>query len=270
MPYPDSWIRELVFNGTSLYAGGEFSRIGGQNRKYFAAIDSASSNVTSWNPNSDGMLTTIAFAGSKVYVGGKFNRIGGQNRNKIAALEATTGLAGNWNPGADNDVYKLVANDSIIFACGTFKSIGGQSRNGIAALNATTGMATNWNPNVELGVSSLALNGPKLYAGGTFKRIGSQPTSYFAAFNLSPTTNLKPTLSRQTIKVIPNPTTSTTILHFEQPISQDQQLQLVNALGQVVKVIAIKSGAKEATLDLLGMPTGLYRVAGYAGVVVKE
>jgi hypothetical protein len=47
-------------------------------------------------------------------------------------------------------------------------------------------------------------------------------------------------------------------------------LQLVNTIGQVVKVVDLKIGATEATLDLMGLPTGLYRVAGYAGVLVKE
>jgi hypothetical protein len=101
-----------------------------------------------------------------------------------------------------------------------------------------------------------------LYAGGLFKNVGGQPTSYFAAISIPTSTNLNPTLSRQTIKVIPNPTTSSTTLHFEQPITQDQNLQLVNALGQVVKVVDVKCGATEATLEMGDFPRGIYTIGG--------
>jgi hypothetical protein len=55
---------------------------------------------------------------------------------------------------------------------------------------------------------------------------------------------------------------------FTFPTAQDQQLQLVNSIGQVVKVVEVKSGAIEATLDLIGLPTGMYRIGGVN--VVKE
>jgi hypothetical protein len=79
---------------TTVYAGGYFTRIGGQPRNGIAALDAITGAASAWNPNAtpaDSGVGAIAVSGSTVYVGGKFEKIAGQPRNGIAALDSTTG-----------------------------------------------------------------------------------------------------------------------------------------------------------------------------------
>ncbi len=138
----------LVANGSTVYACGVFTSIGGQSRNYIAALDAGTGQVhvgPHW-PGADGAVYAIAVSGSTVYAGGGFASIGGQSRSDIAALDASTGLATPWNPGASSYVLSLVVRGTTVYAGGYFASIGGQSRSGIAALDSSTGLATSWDP----------------------------------------------------------------------------------------------------------------------------
>ncbi|GIW09479.1 MAG: hypothetical protein KatS3mg061_0536 [Dehalococcoidia bacterium] len=71
----------LAVSGSTVYVGGLFTSVGGQARNYLAALDAATGNVTSWNPNANGSVYALAVSGSTVYVGGDFTSVGGQARN---------------------------------------------------------------------------------------------------------------------------------------------------------------------------------------------
>ena len=156
-----------------------------QTRNRIAAIDAATGEATSWNPNANGAVYALAVSGTTVYAGGMFNAIGGQTRNNIAAIDATTGAATSWNPNANGIVYALAVSGTTVYAGGWFTSIGGQTRNYIAAIDATTGAATSWNPNANGWVYALAVSGTTVYAGGMFNAIGGQTRNYIAALDAS-------------------------------------------------------------------------------------
>ena len=80
-------ISALAINGSTVYAVGSFSTIGGQTRNRIAALDVTTGLATAWDPNASNTVTTIAINGSTVYAGGSFGSIGGQTRNRIAALD---------------------------------------------------------------------------------------------------------------------------------------------------------------------------------------
>ncbi|MFY7998840.1 MAG: hypothetical protein ACOVSW_09605, partial [Candidatus Kapaibacteriota bacterium] len=192
-PNANNSVIALAVSGTTVYAGGGFTTIGGQARSNIAALDAATGLATAWNPNaSGGGVVALAVSGTTVYAGGLFTTIGGQARNRIAALDAGTGLATAWNPNANSTVFALAVSGTTVYTGGDFSAIGGQTRNFIAALDAGTGLATAWNPNANNHAGCLALNGTTVYVGGFwltgtgFTTIGGNPRQGFAAFGPPP------------------------------------------------------------------------------------
>jgi predicted small secreted protein len=187
--YPHPEVYALAVSEGTVYAGGNFNCIGGQPRNNIAALDTATGEVTPWNPNAitDGIppslpaVTVLAVSEGTVYVGGYFSNIGGQPRNRIAALNAVTGEATPWNPNADAEVWALAFSEGKVYVAGYFWNIGGQPRHRIAALDVVTGEATSWNPDVNGSVYALAAGKGTVYAGGGFTSFGGQTRNYIAA-----------------------------------------------------------------------------------------
>ena len=50
-PDADGYVYALAVTGSTVYAGGNFSAIGGQARNHIAALDATTGAATSWNPN---------------------------------------------------------------------------------------------------------------------------------------------------------------------------------------------------------------------------
>src|SRR3989339_870100 len=103
-------VMTVLLDGTTLYAGGAFTSIGGQSRNHLAAFNTTDGSVTSFNPNvsasnGDPTVRALAVSGTTLYAGGYFTSIGGQSRNYIAALNTSDGTATSWNSNADNWVY---------------------------------------------------------------------------------------------------------------------------------------------------------------------
>jgi hypothetical protein len=190
-------VYALAVSGSTVYAGGNFSSIGGVVRNNIAALDASTGEAAVWNPSAGGYVYRLALSGSTVYAGGNFSSIGGVVRNNIAALDARTGRATAWNPNASARVSTLALSGSTVYAGGYFTSIGGQPRDQIAALDAQTGRATAWDANAnppftsycfehcppDFGVLALALSGSTVYAGGYFTSIGGQVRNQIAALD---------------------------------------------------------------------------------------
>jgi hypothetical protein len=194
--YNSSEVDAIAISGSTVYAGGRFTSIGGRPRQGIAALDPITGRLTGWNPgagkvDSVGSVDALAASGKTVYASGDFNSIGGRPRNGIAALDATTGKATSWNPGVTGGgitVRGLAASGRRVYVWGGFTSIGGQTRHGIAAINSSNGKATAWNPNAMAGahagaVYSLAVSGQTVYAGGRFSAIGGRQRRGIAAID---------------------------------------------------------------------------------------
>jgi uncharacterized repeat protein (TIGR01451 family) len=167
-PDANDKVYALAVSGGTVYVGGRFTAVGGQERQRIAALDATTGQATAWNPAADGDVYTLAVSGNTLYVGGGFQQIGGQPRPYAAALDRTTGRATDWNALSDGPVYALAVNGTTVYAGGYFDNIGWSAHENIAALNPTTGQAANWHPSIDDAVSALAVNGTTVYAGGYF------------------------------------------------------------------------------------------------------
>jgi hypothetical protein len=185
-------VYALRVSGSTVYAGGFFTKIGGQPRNFVAALDATTGAATSWDPDAGGTVRDLAVSGSTIYAAGEFGSIGGQSRSAVAALDETTGAATSWDPDPNprGGVYALAVAGPTVYVAGNFGNIGGQPRSDIAALDATTGAATSWNPNAghppnPIGnwINALAVSGSRVYAGGSFGHIGGQPRNNIAALD---------------------------------------------------------------------------------------
>jgi hypothetical protein len=144
-----------------VYAGGTFSRIGGQWRSRIAAVDAASGTATAWNPSADAAVYALAVSGSTVYAGGGFHSIGGQPRNHIGALGAASGMATPWNPNAAAEVSALALSGPTVYASGSSLAIGGLPQAHVAGISIDGPQAHL--AGVSVGASSFVRQGGDLF-----------------------------------------------------------------------------------------------------------
>lgn len=178
-PGADGFVRslEVSADGRNVYAGGDFTSIGGSSRNRIAGLDAGTNtnNATVWNPNADGSVYSLVKSGSILYVGGDFGSIGGKNRNRIAALNTLLDInnATEWDPDADAIVRAMVLDNNLLYVGGDFTAIGGKNRNRVAVLqtNVNTNNATSWDPGLDGSVYGMARASSTLYVGGTFNSV---------------------------------------------------------------------------------------------------
>jgi hypothetical protein len=220
-----------------VYAGGNFTTIGGQTRNRIAALDATlnTNHATAWNPNANQAVSALAVSGSTVYAGGAFTTIGGQTRNRIAALDATSGLATTWNPNSNAAVTALAVGTGAVYAGGSFFSIGGQTRNDLAALNTTTGAATSWNSNADNSVLALAVSGNAVYAGGTFGTLRAEFRPFFGgvAEDLVAVGDSPGGVLPGTLGTSPNPFRAQVSLSFQLSRSGETEVAVYDLVGRL-------------------------------------
>ena len=96
-------VKALVADNGVVYAGGEFTTIGGVSRRYAAAIGTNGVLDANWKPDPDDIVRTLAVAGDAVFVGGDFTQLGGQPRARLGLVDTDGALRG-WSVGFDGPV----------------------------------------------------------------------------------------------------------------------------------------------------------------------
>ena len=179
-------INALAIKGSTIYVGGDFTKIGGIERNNLAAIGT-NGTLKHWNPNTDGEVNALAIKGSTIYVGGGFwgvggggfTKIGETGRNNLAAI-GTDGTLQSWNPGIVGSVYNIVIKGSTIYIGGDFYIVGNFSEGNLAAIG-TDGTFLDWNPGFGASVWALATKGSTIYVGGNFTEVGGIERNLLAA-----------------------------------------------------------------------------------------
>ena len=176
-----SAVQSLVVssNGGSVYVGGSFTSIGGQNRNNLAKIDVVTGNAdATWNPNVDDAVEKMSLSPGDTlfFYGYGFTTVNGSvsRPSHLAAVKGTgTGEATAFNPDgfiSATTRYIQVSPDGSTLYLG-YNALGhwsSQERDFFAALNTSDGSVTDMNPVFDQGIFCSAIVGNTIYFGGQF------------------------------------------------------------------------------------------------------
>ena len=180
-------------NGPALYAGGDFSQVGGVQAFGIAKWDGAQ-----WSPLGPGVGGDVHSlevfddgTGPALYVGGDFDVVGGLQVNRIAKWDGSTWSAlGNGLPAVgsatvlDMEVYDDGSGPEL-YVAGSFVSVG----KFIAKWDGTEWSSVGNGMKGPAGGTVFALqvydegNGPVLFAGGVFNEAGGASASHIARWD---------------------------------------------------------------------------------------
>ncbi len=178
-------VLALAVSGSTIYAGGLFTSIGGVPANGIAAW-----NGSSWSSLGNGVkgvVFALAVSGVDVFAGGQFIEVcgnaacnsGNTTVNNIAAWNGSSWSAlGN---GVGGNVFALAVSGSTVYAGGSFNQLcgnaacnsGNTTANNIAVWNGSSWSALG-NGMTDV-VFALAVSGSTVYAGGLFTQLCGNP-----------------------------------------------------------------------------------------------
>jgi hypothetical protein len=259
-PSTHSIVYALAVNNGELYAGGYFSpfnHIAKWNGSTWSGLGSGIAD-----PN--GYVCALAVSNGDLYMGGFFTRVGGTAANNIAKWNGTswnalsTGTSGN----SSNTVLALAVNGPDLYVGGLFTLAGGTTASRIAKWNGSAWSSLG--SGLNHAVTALAVSaGNKLNVGGGFLALGdgSKVTAYFGIFDDAPAGPLAIATAHpsQASALAPNPANATATLTLP-AVPHARPVLVLDALGRTVRRLTLPARTSHATIDLLGLPAGVYSV----------
>ena len=179
-PGANSYVNALSAADGLIYAGGDFTSVGGglgnTSKNYIAAFDLAG-NVSAWSGETNEEVLAVTVDDGIVYASGKFTAAGGSTGSAMRYGLAAFGVNGNltsWSPWLiGGRGYSLFAHDGLVYAGGNFTGVDGGAGvtpvNGLAAVTSS-GVLTAWQPKTNGLVSSIATDGTSVFVSGEFAR----------------------------------------------------------------------------------------------------
>jgi len=160
-PNVNGAVRALVASddGSRVFIGGAFTKIGSESRYRLAAFDTGSGAlVSSWQPVVNSQVKALGIFGDTVYAGGTFSSASGESRNETASFATSDGALGTWTgepAGGAVNALTVSPDGGRVVIGGSFTSYNGSSNPGygMAATDAVTGASLPWK------VNSLIRNG---------------------------------------------------------------------------------------------------------------
>lgn len=178
-------VRALESDGTSVWVGGFFTTIGGEDRTGLAKVDTVSGTVdTAFDAELDAEVHALDLVGGDLFIGGSFLTVGGGEHVRVAEVSSATGeVAPGFTASASGPVYAVVKNPTqdVLYIAGDFHTLSGVAREGLAGVDLTgavSGPAFTGShvPSLAVDVSA---DGETLYAGagGAFNDVRAWGTS---------------------------------------------------------------------------------------------
>lgn len=173
-PTPSDDVLCLVYSQeeNTVYAGGNFTTMGGQPRQRTAAFDASTYALLPWTVSATDPVWTMAIDGAVMVLGGRFEQLAGQPREYLGAVDLGSGAVLPWVADATWYVRSLAINDGVVYVGGEFRELDGPVRRHIGAVDLATAEVTDWDPVASEDVYTLAVSGDRLFAGGVFLSIG--------------------------------------------------------------------------------------------------
>lgn len=138
----DNTVSALGTDGSSVWAGGTFTTVGGTARSRLVKLDAVTGAVDpNFSPRVNNGVKAVEVAGADLFIGGAFSAVDGVSRKRLAKLHAGTGaLDAQFAASADKPVYALaLSSTGTLFVSGTFTLLNGVARLGVGGVNAITG-----------------------------------------------------------------------------------------------------------------------------------
>jgi hypothetical protein len=167
---------EVSDDGSTIYAGGSFTRVGGLVRNKMAAIDAVTGAVLpGFMAHTDGPVWELLLRGTRLYVGGDFTTISLEAQYLLAAVDPATGsLDSSWRPVLEGPsegkprvrALALSVDSSLLYFGGTFIGVNGETRLEAAAVDAETAELDPWDPGLNYKVMDLVVTEKRVFVGG--------------------------------------------------------------------------------------------------------
>jgi hypothetical protein len=164
----NSYVYALAWDGTNLYAGGNFTTAGGGSANRIAKWNGSAWSALGTGMESNTTVNALAWDGTNLYAGGNFTTAGGVTVNRIAKWSGSTWSA--LGSGMDGAVNALAWDGTNLYAGGSFTTAGGVSAGRIAKWGGSAWSALG--SGMDGSVLTLAWDGTVLHAGGSFPTAG--------------------------------------------------------------------------------------------------
>ena len=195
-PNLNGQVRSLALSpdGTRLYAGGDFTTVGGATRRRIAAFNAQTGALlNNFQPSMGYIVRAITATNTRVYAGGNFGAVGNVARSNLAAFNAADGALLDWAPVANDIVWSIVVkpDGTKVTVGGQFTTLNGSGNPGygLGMVDATSGISLPFavnnlvrNGTEDGAITTLATDADYVYGGGyTFGRSGGTWEGVFSA-----------------------------------------------------------------------------------------